>query len=166
MQFDSITSIQQAEFTGFQTVADLQATRCSAITKERGVYLFIRDTLKPPRFLATSTGGHFKGRNPAVDIPTLQTNWVDGAKVVYIGKAGSLTGRATLKSRLWQYMRFGMGYPVGHWGGRYIWHLADALSLIVCWKPTPHENPGDVESRLIQEFRVQYGKRPFANLAK
>lgn len=166
MQFDSIASIQQAGFTGFQTVAELQATKCSAIPKERGVYVFVRDTVERLTFLEVSSGGHFKGRNPAVDISTLQANWIEGAKVVYIGKAGSLTGRATLRSRLWQYMRFGMGDPVGHWGGRFIWQLADAKALIVCWKPTPQEEPGDVESELIQEFRSQYGNRPFANLAK
>lgn len=166
MQFDSIASIQQAGFIGFQTVADLQASRCNAIPKDRGVYLFIRDTLESPRFLPTSTGGHFKGRNPAVEIETLKENWVEGAKVVYIGKAGSPTGRATLKSRLWQYMRFGKGDPVGHWGGRFIWQLADAQSLIVCWKATPQDDPSVVESTLIQEFKERYGKRPFANLAK
>jgi len=167
MQFDSIASIRQAGFTGFQTVAELQATKCNAIPKERGVYIFVRDTVEPPTFLETSSGGRFKGRNPAVEIPTLQANWVEGAKVVYIGKAGSLTGRATLRSRLWQYMRFGMGDPVGHWGGRYIWQLADAATLLVCWKATPTEEPGGIESGLIQEFKRRHnGKCPFANIAK
>ncbi len=147
-------------------VAELQATQCSPIPKERGVYIFIRDIVEPPTFLEVSSGGNFKGRNPAVEIPTLQAHWIDGAKVVYIGKAGSLTGRATLKSRLRQYMRFGMGDPVGHWGGRFIWQLADARALLVCWKPTPNDDPGSVESELIQEFRSQYGTRPFANLTR
>lgn len=79
--------------------------------------------------------------------------------MIYIGKA------AVLRDRLRGYMRFGEGKPAPHWGGRYIWQLADAKSLLVCWKATPDEAPRLVERRLIQEFCAQYGKRPFANLS-
>ena len=90
-------------------------------------------------------------------IDVLQSNWVDDTDTVYIGKATSL------RSRLRQYAAFGAGKPIGHWGGRYIWQLADASSLLVCWRPTT-TTPASVESALIADFVSVFGKRPFANL--
>jgi len=96
----------------------------------------------------------------------LRANWVEGTPVVYIGKAGDPGSAATLRSRLGQYFKFGAGRNIGHWGGRYIWQLADAQDLIVCWLPLPHGLPSETETQLIQQFRNKYGTRPFANLAK
>ena len=73
-------------------------------------------------------------------------------------------GKATsLKKRISQYIKFGHGANVGHYGGRFIWQLADSKDLIVCWKPSLI-NPRTEESALIQEFIGYYGERPFANL--
>jgi hypothetical protein len=113
---------------------------------------------QPVIFLDHSTGGHFKGPDPAVPIQELQRAWVTGPIVIYIGKA------TILRNRLRSYMRFGEGHPTHHHGGRYIWQLADAKHLLVCWKVFTEAKPSDVESRLIQEFKAKYGKRPFANL--
>jgi hypothetical protein len=87
---------------------------------------------------------------------------VDGALVLNIGKAGP--GKATLRSRLKQYIRFGQGEAVGHRGGRYIWQLAHSDDLLVCWKVTPDDVPRTVEKMLIEEFETVYGRPPFANL--
>jgi len=165
MDFESVNSIKSHGFVGFITIAELQTTACCDVPDEPGVYLVIRKDPHPPKFLSKSKGGHFKGENPTVPKRKLQSKWVTGPKVIYIGKAGGLGKSATLKSRLLQYMRFGLGKPVGHKGGRYIWQLDGAGVLEVCWKPTPDENPAVVESRLIQEFKTKYDKqRPFANL--
>ena len=166
MNFSSIPSIQEKGFRGFVTVSDLQATKCKAVSPEPGVYFILRLERTPPHFMAASVGGHFKDKNPTVAKTELVTNWVDEALVLYIGKAGGSKNTATLKKRLQQYMRFGQGKKVGHWGGRYIWQLADYAQLQVCWLPTPTREPGDVETELIENFRQQYGKRPFANLNK
>lgn len=117
-----------------------------------------------PVFLEKSVGGFFKGSDPTVPVQELHDNWVDGPIVLNIGKAGGGGGSATLRSRLKQYMDFGAGKPVGHRGGRFIWQLAVADKLQVCWMPTPNEEPKIVEGRLIQAFKLRYGKRPFANL--
>jgi hypothetical protein len=166
IDFENIDSIQSYGFVGFITIAELQTTSCSDVPDEPGVYLVIRKDHHPPKFLHRSRGGHFKGKNPTVSTTKLQSKWVAGPKVIYIGKAGGPRKSATLKSRLLQYMQFGCGRRVGHWGGRYIWQLDGVGDLEVCWKPILDENSAVVESRLIQEFKTKYGKnqRPFANL--
>ena len=115
--------------------------------------------------MEVGTGGFFKGKNPNVSFETLKKNWVDNAKVMYIGKAGSNNGNATLHSRLNQYLKFGQGKNIGHWGGRLIWQFKNSSDLIVCCKKLPAEEPREVEGALIQSFIKQFGKRPFANLA-
>lgn len=90
---------------------------------------------------------------------------MDDTIVVYIGKAGTATAQATLYSRLGQYLKFGQGENIGHYGGRYIWQLEDSHNLLVCWKKLPDNDPREVERKLIESFKLQYnGKRPFANL--
>jgi hypothetical protein len=59
---------------------------------------------------------------------------------------------------------FGNGKPVGHWGGRYLWQLKNSANLVLCWKATPHSDPGEVEHELIRSFIAHYGALPFANL--
>ena len=159
MDFGSIKDIEQQEFSGFVTVSFLRESACHQVPEVPGVYLVIRPQPQPPIFLDHSTGGHFKGREPTVPIQELQQAWVNGSIVIYVGKA------TVLRKRLRSYMRFGYGEPVPHHGGRYIWQLADAANLLVCWAETPDENPRQMEHRLIQEFRARYGKRPFANLS-
>lgn len=164
MDFENIDRIAEQGFDGFVAISSLQASMCRDVPAEQGVYLVVRLDSTPPVFLGTSVGGHFKGKDPTAPVVALHDRWVEGPIVVYIGKAGGPTGQATLKSRLISYMQFGLGKPTGHWGGRYIWQLASSGDLRVCWKPTPRESPAAMESRLIQEFKAKYGKRPFANL--
>ena len=136
----------------------------TVIPKEKGIYLILYPYSDTPKFRPIGSGGHFKGRNPNVTIEELQNNWVEDSPIVYIGKAGSLNGSATLHSRLKQYLNFGQGKPVGHWGGRFIWQLQCVEDLIVCWYPTPKHEPSEIESYLITKFKENHKKRPFANL--
>jgi hypothetical protein len=94
----------------------------------------------------------------------LEQNWVKKSKCVYIGKAGSLNGNATLRKRLKQYLRFGQGFNVGHYGGRLIWQLKNHSELTFCWMPLNEIEPRDLEKKILTEFIRQYGQRPFANL--
>jgi len=114
--------------------------------------------------------GRFKDREPNVPISTLQSKWVDGTIVLYIGKAGGTNGAKwsdhTLQQRVQQYMDIGSGEPARHWGGRYIWQLQDSKDLLVCWKPISRAtgDPTLVESDYLNQFKKTYGKLPFANL--
>lgn len=163
IDFNHIENIKSNGFTGFKTVKELWEDR-SSIPKERGVYLVLDPNNENPQYITPGVGGFFKGRNPNVSIDELRTNHVPQTCVVYIGKAGSLTGNATLYSRIGQYLRFGQGKNVGHWGGRYIWQLKKHQDLLFCWKITPHYEPRLMESHIISDFDIQYHKRPFANL--
>lgn len=60
------------------------------------------------------------------------------------------TGRPGRASR---YRCHGAGDPVGHWGGRHIWQLADHADLLVGWKPTPDDDARAIEREMIAHSR-------------
>ena len=153
-------------FEGFKSMSELMAGQKSQIPVQMGVYVILRESNSEPSFMEEGTGGFFKGKNPNVSISELHSNWVEGTSIVYIGKAGGTGSSATLNKRLGQYLRFGQGANVGHWGGRYIWQLLDSRDLIVCWKTLSSEEPREMEQKMIEEFKSQHsGMRPFANLS-
>src|SRR4051812_4342723 len=146
------------ETEGFVGWAPFQAMKAKdKVPNSGGVYVVIRGQTEPPEFLQASVGGWFKGKDPTVTPDALETNWVDGAEVVYIGKADQL------RRRLRQFADFGSGKPIGHWGGRLIWQLAECETLLVAWRETPGQVPRDVETEMIEDFRNAFGKTPFAN---
>ena len=162
--FYSISDLEKNQFVGFKFIADLQRTNCVNVSEKRGVYIVVRPLTTSPTFNEKSIGGFFKQKNPAVGIERLHKHWVDSSIIMYIGKSGSRTNKRSIKKRMIEFMNFGKGQPIGHWGGRFIWQLADSDKLQICWKPTLDEEPIDVERRLIKEFKEHYNKRPFANL--
>lgn len=163
MNFNNIDEIKKNGFMGFKKMSDL-FVNSSSIPKTKGVYLVLNPQCDSFDCIEIGSGGHFKGRNPNLSIKELTSNWVDNALVLYIGKAGGETSKATLNSRLKQYFGFGQGRNIGHWGGRLIWQLKNANDLIVCWKALPNEAPRTIENILIKDFTNQFSKRPFANL--
>ena len=160
------TDLEEYGFKGFLKISYLKENGCRDIPEEMGVYIVARESSDKVCFLEESIGGHFKGKNPTVSISKLQDNWIDGAYVINIGKAGGTGIKATLFSRIDQYIKFGDGKNIGHRGGRYIWQLEDSDELLIAWKSLDNEEPEVVETELINDFRKQYGKRPFANLQK
>lgn len=155
-------NLKKLGFQGFVTIESIYKN-LSTIPKTKGVYIIYSENINP-NFEEVGTGGFFKQKNPNVSIEILQQNWVNQSNILYIGKAGSLTGSATLYSRLKQYFDFGNGKSVGHYGGRYIWQIKKPYQLKVCWLPTPNHDPREVEKQLIKQFITQFGQRPFANL--
>lgn len=146
-------------FTGFVTFGELRETQLEPVPPGPGVYVVIRAKSSPPTFRDTSPAGRFKRKDPTELVDLLRAKWVDGADVIYIGKGDNL------RRRLKQYAAFGSGRPVGHWGGRYIWQLADSDELLVAWRPcAPDESPAAVEIELVTDFKRAYGRLPFANI--
>ena len=163
MLFNDTSEMKEFGFVGFETIDTLMMYECSQVPKQKGIYFVLNQG--PSNFLQNSVGGYFKGKNPTISINKLKNNLVEGTLVVYIGKAGGSNSRATLHSRLKQYMRFGEGEPVGHWGGRLIWQLENHRELTVCYKTLANSEPREEEKKLILEFESIHGKIPFANLA-
>ena len=155
--------LRQNGFEGFVSIASLKANP-NQIPQKQGVYVVLFPFDKEPNFLQTGTGGFFKDKDPNVTISELESKWLSGTDIIYIGKAGGSSSKATLRSRLIQYLKFGMGMKIGHWGGRYIWQLSNSDNLIICWKPTK-QDARDVESEMIEQFKREHNScRPFANL--
>ena len=162
--FITLEDIKDQGFVGFIKISDLMRDS-SKIPDRPGVYMVLYSGSGTPTFIDPGTGGFHKGLNPNVSFPVLIKNWVKDTVVIYIGKAGGTDNYTTLSKRLKDYLRFGKGATVGHYGGRLIWQIKTSGDLVICWKTMISGEPREIEADLISEFLVQYKKRPFANLA-
>ncbi len=142
---------------GFLRVIDLVAGP-SPVPAGPGVYAVVRRSNAPPQFLPASVGGHFKGKDPSVTTANLEEKWVEGAASLYVGRASNL------RQRLHLLARFADGQPVAHWGGRYLWQLADHDDLLVAWQETGDQIAREAE--LTREFIDVFDALPFANLVQ
>lgn len=158
-------TLSAAGFEGFLSIGTMQnATGVGGVPDSPGVYVILREAGDPPEFLSQNPGGHFKGKDPTVPVATLREKWVDGASVLYVGRSGGDGVEGSLFTRLTDLLDFGLGRPVGHWGGRYLWQLADVQKAVICWRECRDEEPGALKDWLIDEFVQRHGKRPFANI--
>lgn len=162
--YSTIDSVREAGFSGFYTVAELWDDH-SIIPAIPGVYLIVQPTDDAPVFLPKGSGGFFKKRDPNLPVTDLSERWFYECKILYVGKAGGNSSKATLRSRLKQYLDFGKGKPVGHYGGRLIWQLNHHMELLVAWRTMPTGSPRELERHLTAAIAEYYGRRPFANLA-
>lgn len=157
------TGLEARGYTGFLTFAEL---RSHGATTKPGIYVVVRDTPDPPQFLPTSPAGKARDFSERVDL--LDAAWVEGAEVVYIGRATCGTRKDGIHRRLKQFRRTGAGTADNHGGGVWIFQLTDAPSLKVCWRAA-HDRSDDfviaLEHHLIADFaaRAEHRHRPFAN---
>lgn len=157
-------TLAERGFRGFVSFRELSE---SGVPSQPGIYVVLRTSAESPSFLSRNPAGQLKGRDPSVTADELRSAWVDGAAVIYIGKASAgKAGQRGLRKRLDEYRRHGAGGMAGHWGGRYIWQLADSDELLVAWLPISDRDPGVAEAELIAEFMELHGARPFANRNK
>jgi hypothetical protein len=152
--------LEAAGFAGWRTWDELRASDLREVPSGPAVYVVFRPASGEADFLASNPGGRFKEKDPTVPVDVLGSNWVPSSQVVYIGKAD------VADRRLKQFARFGAGEKIGHWGGRYIWQLADSDELLVAWHAISWtELARDYEKRLLAHFAALHGgARPFANL--
>jgi hypothetical protein len=159
----SLDGISLDNFSDPISIGTLRETRCSAVPPRSGIYLIVRISDCLPEFLEKSTGGAFKKRDPGCLPEFVRKNWVQGAHVVYVGKAAGRTG---LRRRLDDLVAFGYGEAVGHWGGRLLWHLPEREKLLVRWRTCSKEQADKAETNAIASFKALFRMRPYANLRK
>ena len=103
--------------------------------------------------------GQAKHSDP-VPVKELETKWDKliargPTDIVYIGKGESL------RKRIRQLIRFGLGKTRNHGGGRRMWQIKQInhakLSSIAC------ENPRSVEKFLLLQYKDIHGNYPLAN---
>ena len=157
-------TLKAAGFAGFRPIGGLEVMR---VPQGTGVFAVLRPYELEPRFLMKSAAGVFKKKDPSVSAEVLLAEWVDGADVLYIGKAGpGSKGNRGLRRQIQEFLDFGKGKPPGHWDGRLIWQLAHTDALVIAWKELPAEEVNSAEARLHAEFVAEFGRLPFANLVQ
>jgi hypothetical protein len=159
----TIEEIKKQGFVGFKSVEDIRENS-GTIPKSKGVYVVLHPNYQKVDFLDIGTGGFFKGKNPNVTLEDLKNNWVMNSHLIYIGQAGGNGSANTLNKRIRQYINFGNGKNVGHYGGRFIWQIKDNHQLIFAWKEVPNDNPSVIEKQLLMDYINHYRMFPFANL--
>jgi hypothetical protein len=157
-------SLKHDGFTGFRLLGELDINR---IPQKPGIFAVLRPEGFEPQFLARSTAGIFKKKDPTLKAEALDAEWVDGADVLYVGKAGpGSKGNRGLRRQIQEFVDFGKGKPPGHWDGRLIWQLAAARTLIIAWKELPVDRLNAAEAGYHAAFEEEYGRLPYANLVQ
>lgn len=155
--------LEAADFSGFVPFAALPT---SDVPTGAGVYVVVAPG-GAPQFLDASPAGWVRG-DPTVTIAKLEQKWLPTTDVVYIGSADlGKRGKRGIAKRLEEYHRHGGGELIRHWGGRYLWQLANSAELLVCWREATNGLVAeDVETELLDAFEERYGALPFANLRR
>lgn len=153
-------------FVGFLTVGQLHRSGCFEVPDERGVYVVLRRGEAPHRILPRSQAPAWRGEDPTRPVEDLSARWVEGTELLYAAAAPGSGVRHRLRQRIKRFLRFGHGSVVGHWGGRFVWQLAESSRLVVAWRPCANDqDPHAIVHDLLARFERMYGARPFANPA-
>lgn len=96
-------------FAGFRPIQDLETMR---IPQATGLFTVVAPEGFQPRFLTKSTAGVFKKKEPSLSAAALTAEWVEGAVVLYVGKAGpGSKGNRGLRRQIQEFVDFGQGKP-------------------------------------------------------
>ncbi|MCZ4328125.1 hypothetical protein [Brachybacterium paraconglomeratum] len=153
--------LEDAGYTGFRRFSALRESRPPT---DPGIYVLLRESSAAPVFLEQSLAT--KRESFTIDAALLEREWVPDAQVVYIGLAVAGKNHDGIHRRLKQYRRTGQGTADNHSGGVWVFQLADAMDLTVCWRSEPglsDEFVEGLEHHLIADFTARHGKLPFAN---
>lgn len=166
--FFNTDELKAQGFRGFIKVSELLENRFSKIPEHPGVYIVLRENMETPVFLASNPARFYKRKDPSVTMEKLSANWIDNTPVIYIGRAGGIakSGRkysTTLRERIRQFIKFGKDKAYPHWGGRYVWQVADSQNFVIAFKSMDEKNPVIFERELLNKFKIVHGKLPFAN---
>ncbi|MDE7370495.1 MAG: hypothetical protein K2N07_01885 [Desulfovibrio sp.] len=144
--------------------------KMAKIPKKNGVYLILAPDAEKPEFTEDVKAVFFNENGVEPKSKTvLDGQWIDGTRVLYIGKAGVLHGKgaSNLRTRLRAYMRWYKGAKNSHHGGRDIWQIKEPEKLLVTWRVTENEDPRQCEEKLLARFKATCGQPdkpfPFAN---
>ncbi|NNG02671.1 MAG: hypothetical protein HKM95_01040 [Inquilinus sp.] len=152
-------SLRAAGFEGFVSVGSLREAGLAPVPERRGVYLLLAEaSAEPPRFLPVSpAGGGLAATQPAGE---LEERWVPGAIVLYVGRAD---GKATLRSRVGQFLDFGRGKRTGHRDGRAVWQIPRSAGFVLCWQTVSGKSAWGRRRSILEAFREGFGRLPFGN---
>lgn len=153
----TIEGLRAEGFVGFER---LDRVDLDEVPDVGGLYVVVREATSEPAYLPSNPAGRYKGRDPSIPLARIRDRWVDGQNLLYVGRSKHLRRRLEL------FRRFRDGEPVGHWGGRLVWQLADSDSLLVAWLPTGEQDPDPARATLVAGFVEAHGRPPFANLQR
>jgi predicted DNA-binding transcriptional regulator AlpA len=75
LTFMNVDELKENGFEGFETVESLQKGKVADLPAVKGVYLVLNLSGNDPVFMEKNSGGHFKGKDPTVEIEILKKKW-------------------------------------------------------------------------------------------
>lgn len=165
VDFENISRDNPCGFDGFISIKTLSEELCGNIPGSMGVYLVLWPGDGRPGFNASNPGYARNSIKPR-DISYLESQWIAGTPVAYIGKAGGSKCRrkAGLAERLKEYLKWKDGKRNMHRGGRDIWQIDNPEDLIIAWRVISDDEPEACEKKLLRRFKSGFGGNlPFAN---
>ena len=162
---DPLAALEAEGFRGFITIGQLHREGSAGVPDERGVYVVLVRGEAEHEFRPRSSAPAWRGMDPTVPVEELAAHWVEGATLLYVGRARGPGVRSRLRQRIKRYLRFGHGRVVAHWGGRFIWQLREPSRLVIAWRTCSEaEDVARIEGDLLARFERYHGALPFANL--
>lgn len=157
-------------FTYLDTVENLlkSVNRSLAVPKKSGIYVAVYLKQEMPKFKEASEASlAWPDKKIDSSIDKLIFNWVnfknEEDNILYIGRANARSAKTNLRNRIRQYILFGQGKSITHYGGRYIWQIEELKDVAIYYKED--DNPAKAEKELLKDFKNKYQEKlPFANL--